>query len=471
MGLWIYYYDGTKDVCGPGISTAEYEFRTYLSTYHLRIVGMKCVFNPNPSGQTTKFDECYGCVPYIETCDAPNKPFDAKTISDMTFTIKLPANPATTQDANFTQQGGVVGCGPRTYTLNPSTYTFLTRTGSAANGNMTGNLLSVSTSNPAHEGTYAISMTVTLTSFTAITVTKNFNVIITCQVSSMSFNQATPISATLIVGIDTQPMTVATYSVTKSPSCLPAPTFTVSDNPAFATNNPSGNGGTISVNGATAANTNRPTGSQLYTMTLTGVQGTASASIPINLTLKCGVTAIGVTQQPANASFVTNQGSVDTLSLDLSQTQDCQYPFSYSHSVTKDGSATTMPSWLSFNTSTRKFTYAPNTSAHVGVYVITTTSTIPNISGVTQVTQRVTSFTLTILHDCTITTLTNRALSGMTAYVLATTDSQSVEFQDSTGTGRGSVAYCGPRTYSLSPALAFLSISGTTLTLNPTLVS
>jgi len=307
-GLWFYYIDGTIMACGPGISTNEYEFRTYLSNtqYHLRIVGFKCVFNPNPAASTTNFDKSFGCAPYIETCDSPNKPFDTKTISDMTFVIKLPANSATTQDANFTQQGGVIGCGPRTYTLNPSTHPFLARTGSAANGNMTGNLLSVSTTDPAHEGTWPITMSVSLNGFPTISVTKNFNVIIICQVSTMSFNQVSPIAATLIVGIDTQPMTVASYSVTKAPLCLPAVTFTVTGSPAFVTNNPSGNGGTFSVNGATAANTNRPTGSQLYSMTLTGAQGTASASITFNLTLKCGVTAIGVIQQPANASFVTN---------------------------------------------------------------------------------------------------------------------------------------------------------------------
>jgi hypothetical protein len=109
--------------------------------------------------------------------------------------------------------------------------------------------------------------------------------------------------------------------------------------------------------------------------------------------------------------------------LNLAQTQDCWYPFTYTHAVTKNGSAVSMPAWLTFDNVTLKFTYAPSVPTEVGVYVITTTSTIPNIAGVTQVTSKVTSWTLTVLSDCTITTLTNRALLGMTAFVSTTSDS------------------------------------------------
>ena len=266
---------------------------------------MKCVFNQSPNGSLTNHDKSYGCAPYIETCQNPDKPFDEKTIPDMTFIIKIPVNPATTQDINLTQQGGVIGCGPRTYSLTP-TRTFLTRTGSVANGFMTGNIMSVSTTNPADEGVWPQTLTVSLTQYPTISITKNFNVIIICQVSTMTFNQVSPITATYIVGIDTNPLTFLSYSVTKTPLCLQAPTFTLVSAPAFVTSTPSGNGGNLAINGATAGSTNRPSGSQLHTFTLTGAQGVASASLTVNLTLKCGVTAITVTQQPADASFVLN---------------------------------------------------------------------------------------------------------------------------------------------------------------------
>ena len=122
----------------------------------------------------------------------------------MSFVITSPANSATTQTIDFTQQSGVVGCGPRTYTLSPS-YSFLTFIGNAATSNMKGNSLSLSTVNPADAvpGTYSVALTVTLTKYPTITVTKNFTITISCVVVSMSFNQASPINMTLIVGINT----------------------------------------------------------------------------------------------------------------------------------------------------------------------------------------------------------------------------------------------------------------------------
>jgi hypothetical protein len=100
QGFYFYNIDGTITQCGSAVDTNEYEFKTNTQ---LRMVGMKCVFHQSPAGSTTSNDKSFGCAPYIETCQSPDKPFDAKTISDMTFTIKVPADPANTQDANLTQ--------------------------------------------------------------------------------------------------------------------------------------------------------------------------------------------------------------------------------------------------------------------------------------------------------------------------------------------------------------------------------
>ena len=43
---------------------------------------------------------------------------------------------------------------------------------------------------------------------------------------------------------------------------------------------------------------------------------------------------------------------------------------------------------------------------------------------------------------------------------------QDITFADSIATGHSNASYCGTRTYSLSPILSFLSISGTTLSLS-----
>jgi hypothetical protein len=59
---------------------------------------------------------------------------------------------------------------------------------------MTGNLLTLTTVNPADAGTWPVTMTVTLVNYSTITTTKNFNVNIVCQVNTMVFDQASPIS-------------------------------------------------------------------------------------------------------------------------------------------------------------------------------------------------------------------------------------------------------------------------------------
>ena len=48
---------------------------------------------------------------------------------------------------------------------------------------------------------------------------------------------------------------------------------------------------------------------------------------------------------------------------------------------------------------------------------------------------------------------------------------QDVTFADSIATGHSVPAYCGARTYTLSPIYTFLTISGTTLSLATSLVS
>jgi hypothetical protein len=274
---------------------------------------MYCSFRVGSVGT----DRGLGCKPYVETCLSPDKQFDAKTINDMTFTLAIPANSATTQDVNFTQSNGRVGCGPRTYTFSPN-YTFLTHTGSAADSFMTGNLLNLSTTDPTTEGPHAVALTVTLTLYPTITVTKNFTVTIICVVNTMSFVQTSPITSIFKLGIDTDPMNIA-YSVTKNPSCVSSPAFTISPSLSFITNSPSGNGGNIVVSGVTPSDTNRPTGSKLYTLTLTATQN-VSASITVNLTLKCGITALTVSQSPLNASYILNDPDLVTLSLDVVQT-------------------------------------------------------------------------------------------------------------------------------------------------------
>ena len=62
----------------------------------------------------------------------------------------------------------------------------------------------------------------------------------------------------------------------------------------------------------------------------------------------------------------------------------------------------------------------------------------------------------------------------MNTFVSGAAATQDVSFADSISTSHSNPTYCGPKTYSFSPTLSFLSVSGTTLfliTTNPNDVS
>lgn len=56
----------------------------------------------------------------------------------------------------------------------------------------------------------------------------------------------------------------------------------------------------------------------------------------------------------------------------------------------------------------------------------------------------------------------------MSATVSVANDSQSIRFDDTIGDGHGDKAYCGTRTYVLTPNYPFLTILGETMTLSST---
>ena len=69
----------------------------------------------------------------------------------------------------------------------------------------------------------------------------------------------------------------------------------------------------------------------------------------------------------------------------------------------------------------------------------------------------------TVITDKTITNMSNKvSLAAVT---------QDFFFSDSVSTSRSDSTYCGARTYSLSPTLTFLTISGSTMSLSTANVS
>ena len=120
-----------------------------------------------------------------------------------------------TQDATFTDTiasywGQASYCGTRKYTFVPSK-NFLTV--------INGSTLKVASDDVEDIGTHPIEMLVKLTDFPSIVgITKNFDVVVTCTVSTLTFSTSPMSSKTIEVGIDSQPFRM-NYVVTKSPNC------------------------------------------------------------------------------------------------------------------------------------------------------------------------------------------------------------------------------------------------------------
>ena len=74
-------------------------------------------------------------------------------------------------------------CGARTYTFVPSLPSFLTM-------NTATGVLTLTTNDPVHAGSYNYAMEVKLTSYPTVVITKNFQVTITCEVLALSFSTA-----------------------------------------------------------------------------------------------------------------------------------------------------------------------------------------------------------------------------------------------------------------------------------------
>jgi hypothetical protein len=98
-------------------------------------------------------------------------------------------------------------------------------------------------------------MEVKLTNYPSITLTKTFDVTITCTVSTLTFLTSPLASKTIEVGVDTQPFTM-NYAVTKTPNCAQNPTWSLSPSLSFVTKaeNLDNLSGVVTINNATLAN-------------------------------------------------------------------------------------------------------------------------------------------------------------------------------------------------------------------------
>jgi len=75
-----------------------------------------------------------------------------------------------------------------------------------------------------------------------------------------------------------------------------------------------------------------------------------------------------------------------------------------------------------------------------------------------------------VVSYCTTTTLTQRSLEDLTT-IVGVVVSMDISFQDAIGTIQSNQAYCGLRSFSLTPSTLIETISGDMLSINPSLPS
>jgi hypothetical protein len=136
------------------------------------------------------------------TSDCVNTVLDAtKVISPMTVAVN---GPTVTQDITWPDSIGTnthtnqAWCGNRKYTFTGAP-AFMTFT------NTTTPLISLTTTNPAHAGSYTVSAEICLYDFPNITpacVTKTFVITCTCTVTSVSFSTLPVASTSIEIGVD-----------------------------------------------------------------------------------------------------------------------------------------------------------------------------------------------------------------------------------------------------------------------------
>lgn len=109
-----------------------------------------------------------------------------------------------------------------------------------------------------------------------------------------------------------------------------------------------------------------------------------------------------------------------------------------------------------------------NSAADIGVYLVTIKGTLstlinPATPGLHWTTSF--SFTLTVVNDCHLTTITDKVINSMSNSVSLPAITQNVDFTDAKASSYANPTFCGARTYTLLPNLTFLTISGTVMSL------
>jgi len=118
------------------------------------------------------------------------------------------------------------------------------------------------------------------------------------------------------------------------------------------------------------------------------------------------VSSINALSKPVDTTYKINTAGQQSLPLSLVQVDNCQLPYTYLHSFSKNGVAIAAPTWITFDETTKTYSYSSVNVADIGIYVISYTASTSQLSFSN-------SWQLTAQHECTDTIFTDRTLNAM----------------------------------------------------------
>ena len=90
--------------------------------------------------------------------------------------------------------------------------------------------MTLTTSSVADIGSYSMTLTIILTDYPTITITKTFTATVTCSVTTLAYSAPLIAASTTIqIGIDAQPYLIS-FATTRTPDCPNAVTFSFTTN-------------------------------------------------------------------------------------------------------------------------------------------------------------------------------------------------------------------------------------------------
>jgi hypothetical protein len=104
----------------------------------------------------------------------------------------------------------------------------------------------------------------------------------------------------------------------------------------------------------------------------------ASVTYPFNVIIECIVSSLTASSQAANKNpYILNSGAFTTAALTVVQASLCKLPYTYTNTFQLNGQTIPQPTWLTWDLVTRKFSMTVTNVADIGLYTVTTTTSIP----------------------------------------------------------------------------------------------